>query len=112
MQHVAATDLLEAWARSSEFDSVFRIEPELCIYATVSPDVTAVVIRPHRADRREYAKLFAIVEREQERGHLVYVATTRGGLKFARRRLAACGAGIVRVTRDGTVVVEMEPRKV
>ena len=115
MRFELAVDALEAWKRDSGFVSVTRaetLEAGVCLRAKSGGSARVAVIRPRSADRREYGRLISFVDRAHLQHDLVYAATTRKGLRYARHALMVRGAGIVRVTPDGSVVVELEPRRV
>lgn len=104
--------VLEEWMRAGDFEAVARADRSVCLHAGTRKGIPVAVVWSRYADKREYTRLFSVVDRLQSAGNLVYIATTGAGLRHAKRVLETRGAGILRITKDGTVVVDAEPRQV
>lgn len=109
------TAALSAWMARNGYEHVRRTsgrEPGVCLTAATRGGITAAVIRPRPADKREYGALLSRIERAQSKFDRVYVSTTRRGMYHTRPALMTRGVGVLVVGGGGEVTVELEPRQV
>lgn len=109
------TAALAAWMPRNGYKNVRRTSGKargVCLTAETPGGVTAAVIRPRPADKREYGALLSKIERAQTMFDRVYVSTTRSGMYHTRPALMTRGVGVLVVAADGGVTMELEPRQV